>query len=198
MEAIMLIGYARTSTVDQSAGLEAQERELRGLGVDKLFSEQVSSVAERAALDAAMDFARESDTLVVTKLDRLARSIRDLCDIVDRLKAKGVSLRILGMGLDTATANGRLMLNVLGSVAQFEREIMLERQREGIAKAKTEGRYKGRAPTARRQGEKILALAGQGWTRAGIAEELGVSESSVYRVLSAKLGRAVTARQAQQ
>jgi DNA invertase Pin-like site-specific DNA recombinase len=196
MEAIMLIGYARTSTVDQSAGLEAQERELRGLGVDKLFSEQVSSVAERAALDAAMDFARESDTLVVTKLDRLARSIRDLCDIVDRLKAKGVSLRILGMGLDTATANGRLMLNVLGSVAQFEREIMLERQREGIAKAKTEGRYKGRAPTARRQGEKILALAGQGWTRAGIAEELGVSESSVYRVLSAKLGRAVTARQA--
>jgi DNA invertase Pin-like site-specific DNA recombinase len=142
----MLIGYARTSTIDQAAGLEAQERDLKAAGVEKLFTEQVSSVADREQLEAALDYVRDGDVLVVTKLDRLARSIRDLCSIVDRLTAKGVSLRILGMGLDTATANGRLMLNVLGSVAQFEREVMLERQREGIAKAKGEGKFKGRAP----------------------------------------------------
>jgi DNA invertase Pin-like site-specific DNA recombinase len=184
-EATMLVGYARTSTVTQDAGLEAQERDLKAIGVEKLFTEQVSSVAERAQLEAALDFCRARDALVVTRLDRLARSIRDLCAIVDRLEAKGVSLRILGMGLDTATANGRLMLNVLGSVAQFEREVMLERQREGIAKAKSEGKFKGRAPTARRKAEEVKALDKSGMTRLEIAGRLGMSERSVYRVLSA-------------
>jgi DNA invertase Pin-like site-specific DNA recombinase len=179
----MLIGYARTSTIEQAAGLEAQERDLKAIGVEKLFTEQVSSVAERAQLEAALDFCRARDALVVTRLDRLARSIRDLCAIVDRLEAKGVSLRILGMGLDTATANGRLMLNVLGSVAQFEREVMLERQREGIAKAKAEGKFKGRAPTARRKADEVKALAQAGMTRLEIAGRLGMSERSVYRVL---------------
>ena len=180
----MLIGYARTSTIDQEAGLEAQERDLKAIGVEKLFGEQVSSVAKRAQLEAALDFCRARDALVVTRLDRLARSIRDLCAIVDRLEAKGVSLRILGMGLDTATANGRLMLNVLGSVAQFEREVMLERQREGIAKAKAEGKFKGRAPTARRKAEEVRAMATAGMTRQVIAGKLGMSERSVYRVLA--------------
>src|ERR1700722_8376377 len=181
----MLIGYARTSTIDQEAGLEAQERDLKAIGVGKLFTEQVSSVAQRAQLEAALDFCRARDALVVTRLDRLAHSIRDLCSIVDRLEAKGVSLRILGMGLDTATANGRLMLNVLGSVAQFEREVMLERQREGIAKAKAEGKFKGRAPTARAKGPKIRDLAAKGETRDSIAAQLGVSVRSVYRALRA-------------
>src|ERR1700722_16106778 len=94
------------------------------------------------------------------------------------------TLRILGMGLDTATANGRLMLNVLGSVAQFEREVMLERQREGIAKAKAEGKFKGRAPTARRKAEEVRAMATAGMTRQVIAGKLGMSERSVYRVLA--------------
>jgi DNA invertase Pin-like site-specific DNA recombinase len=186
-ERVMLVGYARTSTVDQAAGLEAQERDLKAIGVEKLFSEQVSSVAERGQLDAALDYVRERDVLVVTKLDRLARSIRDLCAIVDRLEAKGVSLRILGMGLDTATANGRLMLNVLGSVAQFEREVMLERQKEGIAKAKAEGKFKGRAPTARRKAEEVRALDAAGMIRQAIAGKLGMSERSVYRVLGQSL-----------
>ena len=145
----MLVGYGRTSTVTQEAGLEAQERDLKAVGVEKLFTEQVSSVAERVQLEAALDLCGLA-MLVVTSLDRLARSIRDLCAIVDRLEAKGVSLRILGMGLDTATANGRLMLNVLGSVAQFEREVMLERQREGIAKAKA--RASSRAARQQRGG----------------------------------------------
>jgi DNA invertase Pin-like site-specific DNA recombinase len=181
----MIVGYARTSTVEQTAGFEAQERDLKAAGVEKVFAEQVSSVAERGQLEAALDYARDGDVLVVTKLDRLARSIRDLCGIVDRLTAKGVSLRILGMGLDTATANGRLMLNVLGSVAQFEREVMLERQREGIAKAKGEGKYKGRAPTARAKTADIRRLAVAGATRESIAAELGVSVRSVYRALPA-------------
>jgi DNA invertase Pin-like site-specific DNA recombinase len=177
----MLIGYARTSTVDQDAGLEAQERDLRAVGVERLYSEQVSSVATRAQLELALDYVRESDSLVVTKLDRLARSVHDLCNIVKRIEAKGASLRILAMNLDTSTPTGKLMLNVLGSVAQFEREVMLERQREGIAKAKADGKYKGREPTAMRQAEQIKALVAQGWTRPRIAEELEISLRSVYR-----------------
>jgi DNA invertase Pin-like site-specific DNA recombinase len=128
----MLVGYGRTSTVTQEAGLEAQERDLKAAGVEKLFTEQVSSVAEREELEAALDYVRSGDVLVVTKLDRLARSIRDLCSIVDRLTAKGVSLRILGMGLDTATANGRLMLNVLGSVAQLNVRSCLSVSAKGL------------------------------------------------------------------
>ena len=181
----MLIGYARMSTVGQDAGLEAQERDLRAVGVERLYSEQVSSVATRAQLELALDYVREGDALVVTKLDRLARSVHDLCNIVKRIEAKGASLRILAMNLDTSTPTGKLMLNVLGSVAQFEREVMLERQREGIAKAKSEGKYKGREPTAMRQAEQIKALVAAGWTRPRIAEELGVSLRSVYRAQKA-------------
>jgi DNA invertase Pin-like site-specific DNA recombinase len=184
METDMLVGYGRTSAVTQEAGLEAQERDLKAAGVEKLFTEQVASVAAREELEAALDYVRNGDVLVVTKLDRLARSIRDLCSIVDRLTAKSVALRILSMNLDTSTPTGKLMLNVLGSVAQFEREVMLERQREGIAKAKAEGKFKGRAPTARMKAEEVRAMAKAGMTREAIAGKLGMSERSVYRVLS--------------
>ena len=149
----MLIGYARTSTMEQIAGLEAQRESLRANGCERLYEERTSSVAVREALRAALDYAREGDTLVVTKLDRLARSVRHLGEIVEELEGKGVALRILDLGLDTSTATGKLMLNVLGSVAQFEREMMLERQKESIAKAKDDGRYKGRKPTAMAKAE---------------------------------------------
>ncbi len=112
-------------------------------------------------MEAALDFCREGDTLVVTKLDRLARNVAHLGAILEQLTAKGVALRILSIGVDTATPTGTLMLNVMGSVAQFEREMMLERQREGIAKAKSEGRYKGRKPTARARAGEVLALRAQ-------------------------------------
>ncbi len=135
----MIIGYARTSTIKQVAGLEAQQRELSAAGVERVFAEQTSSVGPRKALEDALDFVRNGDVLVVTKLDRLARSVRDLVAIVDRIERKSASLRILAMGLDTGGPTGRLMLNVLGAVGQFEREVMLERQREGIAKAKGKG-----------------------------------------------------------
>ena len=131
----MLVGYARTSTLDQIAGLEAQRESLRAIGCERLYEEQVSSVGVRKALRDALGFCREGDTLVVTKLDRLARSVRHLGEIVEGLEQRKIGLRILDLGLDTSNATGRLMINVLGSVAEFERAIMLERQREGIAKA---------------------------------------------------------------
>lgn len=179
----MIIGYARTSTAEQVAGFEAQERDLCAAGAERIFKEQTSSIGAREALDAALDYIREGDVFAVTKLDRLARSVADLCKIVDRIERKGASLRILAMSLDTATPTGRLMLNVIGSVAQFEREMMLERQREGIAKAKGEGRYKGRAPTARAKAEEVRRLAANGRTRDAIAAELGIGVASVYRIL---------------
>ncbi len=107
----------------------------------------------------------------------------NLGDIVARLEKKDVALRILGLGLDTSTPTGKLMLNLLGSIAQFEREIMLERQREGIAKAKDAGRYLGRKPTARAKGAEVHALAAKGHTKEAIAKELGIGVASVYRVL---------------
>jgi len=182
----MIVGYARTSTTEQTAGLDAQARDLQAAGVEKMFTEQTSSIGERAALEAAIEFVRDGDTLVVTKLDRLCRSVADMGAIVQRLDAKGCGLRILAMNLDTATPTGKLMLNVLGSVAQFEREIMLERQREGIAKAKAEGLYKGRKPTARAKADDIRKLAGEGLTRDAIAAKLGIGVASVYRVLAMK------------
>ena len=125
------------------------------------------------------------DFLVVTKICRLARSVADLVAIIDRLEKKGVSLRILSMGIDTATPTGRLMLNLLGSISQFEREVMLERQREGVAKAKAEGKYKGRKPTARAKSDQIVELDRKGITREEIAAQLGIGVASVYRVLKA-------------
>lgn len=184
----MLIGYARTSTIEQVAGFEAQDRDLLAAGVDRIFREQTSAVGPRKELEAAIDFARDGDTLIVTKLDRLARSVADLCAIVSRLEKKGVALRILAMGIDTGTPSGKLMLNVFGAIGQFEREIMLERQREGIAKASAEGKYKGRAPTARAKSAEIKQLACEGLTREAIAERLNIGVASVYRAL--KEGRA--------
>jgi len=191
----MILGYARTSTTDQQAGLEAQERDLREAGVERLFTEQTSAVGPRKALEQAMDFAREGDTLVVTKLDRLARSVAHLLTVVDKLAAKGVALRILAMGIDTTTPTGKLMLSVLGAVGEFERAIMLERQREGIAKAKHEGKYRGRAPTARAKAAEVRRLAAEGRTRESIANELGIGVASVYRALAAtRSSRSVAGR----
>ena len=183
----MLVGYARTSTTDQKAGLEAQLRELDKAGCERVFKEEVSSVDKdnRHQLDAALDFIREGDTLIVTKIDRLARSVVHLNELVGKITAQGASLRVLDGSIDTATPNGRLMLNLLGSIAQFEREIMLERQREGIAKAKAEGKYKGRKPTARAQASQVLHLVKEeGLPAADVATRLGISRASVYRIIS--------------
>ena len=179
----MLIGYARTSTLDQVNGFDAQLDELKGIGCQKIFSEQVSSVGERPELEAALEVVREGDTFVVTKLDRLARSIRHLGTLVERLDEKKVHLRILNLGIDTASATGRLILTVLGGIAEFERSMMLERQREGIARAKAEGKYKGRVPTARRKAKEVIKLRKQGMGATEIAKSVGIGRASVYRIL---------------
>ncbi len=179
-----LVGYARTSTTDQKAGLAAQERDLHAAGCDRIFSEQTSAKdAKRPELQRALDHLREGDTFIVTKLDRLARSVADLVDITSKLSSKGVALRILAMNLDTATPTGKLMLNLLGSITEFERELMLERQREGIAAAKAEGKYKGRVPTAQRQADEIIRLKDEGKTVAEIMAKTGAGRSSVFSIL---------------
>ena len=163
----MLIGYARTSTAEQEAGLEAQHRDLSAAGCERVFAERVSSVAERAELAKAVQFVREGDTLVVTKVDRLARDTTALWSIVRDLEGKGVGLRVLNLGgdtVDTKSATGKLVLTIFAGFAQFEREMMLERQREGIAKAKAEGRYRGRKPTARAKSAEVLRLHREGRT----------------------------------
>jgi DNA invertase Pin-like site-specific DNA recombinase len=180
----MKIGYARTSTAEQVAGLEAQLRDLKTTGCEKVFSEQLSSVdAARPQLEAALDFCREGDVLVVTKLDRLARSVANLVDIERRLQEKGATLQILAPAMNTGNPTDRLVFNIIGSVAQFEREIMLERQREGIAKAKAEGKYKGRKPTARAKSGEALALLNGGMRATDVARQLGIGRRSVYRIL---------------
>ena len=182
----MLVGYGRTSTAEQQAGLEAQERDLRAAGCERVFTEQVSSVAKRAILSHALTFLRQGDTLVVTRPDRLARSTQELLTIVDDLTARGVGVLVMSMGggeLDTRNPTSKLMLTILAGVATWEREIMLERQREGIAKAKDEGKYKGRVPTARRQTDEAVRLKAEGIHPLVIAERLNISKASVYRLL---------------
>lgn len=177
-----VVGYARVSTTDQS--LEIQGEQLAAAGVEKLFHEKASGVRrDRPQLAALIDYIREGDVVVVTKLDRIARSTRDLLDIVETLQKKGCAFRVLNINLDTDTPTGKLMLTMLGAIATFEREMMLERQAEGIEKAKAAGRYKGRAPTARRRQAEILELVGKGLTKQAVAAQLGIGVASVYRVI---------------
>lgn len=187
-----LVGYARTSTTDQKAGLEAQLRDLNAIGCHRVFSEELSSVeSKRPHLEQALDYVREGDTFVVTKLDRLARSVADLVKITGVLAARGVGLRILALNLDTTTPTGKLMLNLLGSIAEFERELMLERQREGIARAKAEGRYKGRAPVPEAKAAEVLRLRSEGLTAEAIVKATGVGRTSVFKILKDAKAEAV-------
>lgn len=179
----MLIGYARTSTVDQNYSLEDQLEKLEAAGCDPdyIHSEQVSAVeTSRPKFEEAVRQLRKGDVLVVCKLDRLARSVKDLNDITQTIEAKGAGVKILDMNLDTTTATGRMMMNVIGSVAQFERELMLERQRIGIQKAKGEGKYKGRPPQKDMHSE-IKRMHSEGMKPSKIAEALGIGVATVYR-----------------
>ena len=173
----MLVGYARTSTADQTAGLDAQIRELKAADCTKMFSERVSSAAaQRPALAECLRFLREGDTLICTKPDRLARNTTELLKLEADLSARGVGLVIQSMNLDTRNGS-----NPTARLMTWEREIMLERQREGIARAKAEGRYKGRPPSIDPARVKAL-LARMSPTEA--AKTLGVARSSVYRLIS--------------
>ena len=187
----VVVGYARTSTVEQSASLTNQVKQLHDAGATKVFKEQVSSVAQRDELEAALEYVRSGDTLIVCRLDRLARSTKHLLEIVDRLEAKQVALRILDMGgeaVDTRSAHGKLIITILGAMAAWERALLLERQREGIAAAKKRGAYQGRKPTARAKSDEIIKLKKSGKGVAEIVGALSVSRASVYRILNQQSG----------
>src|SRR5215213_6044284 len=200
-----IIGYARTSTREQEAGLQAQIRDLitAGCAERDIYIEQVSSIRERPELDLLRRrILRPGDVLVVTRLDRLARSARDTLALAEEFSQRGVTLRILDPAMTieplghansraSPEANGsmagamsRMILTVMAAMAQLEREIMLERQREGIARAKAEGKYKGQPPHARAKAAQVIALAADGRTRIEIAAALEISERSVYCILA--------------
>jgi DNA invertase Pin-like site-specific DNA recombinase len=176
-----LIGYARVSTTDQNC--EIQEEALRNAGCTIIRSERVSGTSRkgRSELDTVLDFIRAGDTLVVTRIDRLARSLFDLESIVRQIEDRGAKLKALEQPIDTGSASGRAFLQMLGVFAQFESSIRKERQMEGIAKAKANGVYKGRKPSVDRQ--QVQELHAQGVRPATIAKQLGVGRTSVYRAL---------------
>ncbi len=184
-----LICYARCSTDEQKAGLEQQIRELTAAGGDLIFNEEVSSVAERKELDAALAEMRKGDKLVVCKIDRLARSVIGLWKIIDVLEKKGCGLRILNFGgevVDTRGATGKLILTIFAAFAQFEREMMLERQRVGITKAQIEGKYRGRKPTSMEKRERVIDMHADGRSVIEMAKDIGVSRITVYRILQSE------------
>jgi len=178
----MKIGFGRQSTAHQKFGLQHQMDLLTSEGCEKIFCEEVSAVAsKRPEFQNAIEFAREGDMFVVTSLSRFGRSLKNILEDVERLETKGVSFKILDMNIDTSTASGKLTLSLFGCIFSFERDIMLERQSVGIAKAKSEGKYVGRQDTGRRKQDKIVKLHQQGLKPSIIAKELNNGVASVYR-----------------
>lgn len=189
----MNYGYARTSTYDQQYGLEDQIVQLQKAGCDHVFSEQVSAtdMVGRSEWAEMMSRLTVGDVVTITKIDRAARNIADMVKITEALEAIGASIQILDMKIDTKTATGKLMLNIFASVAQFERDQMLVRQRIGIEAAKARDKalpleqrtYRGAKPTARAKAAEVHALLAAGRTKEQIAKALNIGIASVYRIL---------------
>ena len=175
-------GYARVSTIDQD--LETQVEALKKAGCEVVRQEKVSGSSRdgREELRTLMEFLRDGDTLMITRIDRLARSIGDLQDIVRELQERGVTLQATEQPIDTQTAAGKAFLGMLGVFAEFETNIRRERQMEGIAKAKAKGVYKGRKPSVDVAQVKALKAEGLGGTE--IAKKMGIGRASVYRALN--------------
>jgi DNA invertase Pin-like site-specific DNA recombinase len=176
-------GYARVSTTGQD--LSAQQTALKAAGCEVIRAEKVTGTRRdgRTELAVLIEFLRAGDTLMITRIDRLTRSVKDLQDIVHELRAKGVALRATDQPIDTNTAAGKAFLDMLGVFAEFETSLRNEWQLEGIAKAKAEGVYKGRKPSTDATEVRRLAVDGVGATE--IARRLGVARASVYRLLGA-------------
>ncbi len=174
-----IVGYARVSTAGQS--LDVQLTALADC--DRVFQEKESGAkAKRVELERMLEFVREGDLVVVTKLCRLARNTRHLLEIVELLDSKKIGLRVLNLGIDTSSPTGRLMLTMIGAVAAFERQLLLERQAEGIAAAKLKGKYLGRKPTAMGKAQEVKALLAEGLGKSKIADHLKISLSSIHRI----------------
>lgn len=176
------IGYARVSTDDQDCSI--QEAALRSAGCTIIRSEKKSGTTTegRSELQTVLSFIRAGDTLMVTRIDRLARSVKDLEDIVAQLKAKGAFLRATEQPVDTSTPAGVAFLQMLAVFAEFETNLRRERQMEGIARAKAAGVYKGRAPSV--DVARVRALRSEGLGASAIAQQLGIGRASVYRALA--------------
>ncbi|SCY57389.1 Site-specific DNA recombinase [Nitrosospira sp. Nl5] len=185
----MFVGYARTCTQDQAAGLEAQFAELKRAGCAKIFLEQMNAVDVgkgkelelEPELESAIGYVREGDTLIVTKIERLAHSLPHLLQVIGRLERQGVALRILSMQINTSTPNGKLMLSVMGAIVEFERALMLERQLDGIAAWNQARRFKGRRSSARPKINGVSKSAPQGLIYQAVAEQPGMRIASVLQ-----------------
>ncbi|MBF0455924.1 MAG: recombinase family protein [Magnetococcales bacterium] len=176
------IGYARVSSTDQN--LEGQLEALSHC--DEIFSEKESGARnDRPELTRLLDYIRKGDTVECVRMDRLARDTRHLLNLVDDFEARGVTLKVQNISLDTGTATGRLMLTMLGAVGEFEKNLLKERQKDGIARAKEKGVYTGRKPTARAKAEEVMQLVGEGVKKAEIARRLDIGVASVYRIIKA-------------
>ena len=176
-----IIGYARVSSVGQK--LEAQRELLQKEECNIIFEEKLSGKSlDRPELILLLRTIREGDIVVITKLDRLARSMSDFWNIYDQIKQKGASLKILNMGLDTNSSQGRLMMGVLSSVAEFERELIKERQADGIAKAKAAGKHLGRPRLTDELKAQVMELLGTGATKQAVSEELNIGVSTIYKI----------------
>lgn len=180
-----VIGYARVSSVGQK--LDVQLDKLRAAGCERVYQEKRSgaTASKRPELTQALDYVRDGDTFVVTKLDRLARSVADLAAIANQLDRKGVFLRILDQQIDTSTSEGRLMFHMLGAFAEFERDIRAERQADGIAKAKENGVKFGRSVklTDSQKNEIRQRVADSNISKTELAREYGIGRATLYRIL---------------
>lgn len=176
-----IYGYARVSTTDQD--LDIQVIILKAAGCELIRSEKISGVNidNRMELRSLLEFMREGDTLIVTRIDRLGRSLRDLQNIVFDLKNRNITLKATEQPIDTSTAAGKAFLDMLGVFAEFEHTIRQERQREGINKAKTKGVYSGRVKVI--NVEEVFRLKSEGFGATAIAKIMNISRSSIYRIL---------------
>jgi DNA invertase Pin-like site-specific DNA recombinase len=183
-----LIGYARVSSTDQDHTIQIEA--LKRSGCKKIFAEKKSGVSktDRQEFHDCLDYLREGDTLVVTRIDRLTRSIRDLQNLLHQFKERNIHLKAVEQPVDTASASGKLFLDILGVFAEFETNLRYERQLDGVERAKKAGKYKGRQPTARAKSDEVMRLMSQGLTRLNIAKQLEIGIASVYRIIKEQRG----------
>jgi DNA invertase Pin-like site-specific DNA recombinase len=180
-----IIGYLRPYI--NGPNVKSQIEQLKAVGATKIIQElSEGAKSDRPQLCKLMADVRDGDTVVITSLDRIAHNTRHLLEVIDSFDASGVTFKVVDYGIDTSTQQGKIMRMLLGAINEFERKMVWERQAEGIDRAKREGRYKGRKPTARAKTDEVLALNSQGLTRQKIADELGIGVASVYRILKSQ------------
>ncbi|PAX99576.1 DNA invertase [Pseudoalteromonas sp. HM-SA03] len=178
----LIFGYARVSTVDQN--LDTQIDKLKQAGCQRIFSEKVSGKdTNRPELQKMLGQLRDGDTLIVTKIDRIARNLKDLLILVDELSVQGVNFKATDQDVDTSSSNGKMFLTMLGVFAEFERNLIRERQREGIANAKAKGKYTGRKPVDLDLKQKVIELYSKGVKPKAIIDETGLGRSTVFKII---------------